>query len=152
MANTITDLKGFAIEAKKLARNINRAVVAFQRGVTEEVQGAVAEETPVDTGKLRSNWQASVRSPRTDEVNPYFPGRRLGREEKANLTAIKSQGRMSMRGLRVGEDSFITNNVPYVGVTDERGTRTADPGYVDRGIDKGLARATSEREFNIPGE
>ncbi len=146
-----TTLEGFAPRANKLAGRIGRVVSAVQREAGLDVHGGAIDATPVDTGKLRSNWLASVDIPRTDVIAPYFPGRRLGRSEQANRLAAISQGSAAAQALRPGADQklWIVNNTPYVQTTNRQGTLTTTAGYVQRGIEAGLARFRKRKTVRL---
>ena len=135
-------LDGFPVRADKLAKAVSRLATRSQKELGLDVQDSVVVATPVDTGKLRSNWLMSVNVPRTDVIAPYFPGRRLGRDEQGNRLAAASQGEAAVQGLveQADQQLWIANNTPYVETTNREGTLTTSAGYVRRGIDAGIAR------------
>ena len=59
--------------------------------------------TPVDTGRLRGNWQASVGQPKTNQ---------LQREDKPG-SATLAAGLSALSDIPPGTVVWITNNLPY---------------------------------------
>lgn len=151
MATTVNNLRDFPRRASELAKAVGRAVTTFQKNLALDVHGGVITETPVDTGKLRSNWLVSVDVPRSDVIAPYFPGRRLGRAEEANRLAAVSQGVAASQALRptTNQNLFIVNNTPYVETTNAEGTLTTPRGYVQRGIAIGLDRFAKRKKLVV---
>lgn len=60
-------------------------------------------KTPVDTGRLRGNWQASVGQPKTRE---------LQRKDKPGQATLAS-GLAALSDVPPGVVVWITNNLPY---------------------------------------
>lgn len=59
--------------------------------------------TPVDTGRARGNWQASVNTPRTGQLETT----------DANGGATISAGETAVNGA-AGNVFYLTNNLPYI--------------------------------------
>lgn len=76
-------------------------------------------ETPVDTGRARSNWIVSLQAPILTEREPYAPGEGLGRGERANAQAAIEQGARRITVAAPGQTIFISNNVRYIGVLND---------------------------------
>ena len=74
--------------------------------VAMDVLAAVVMETPVDTGRARGNWQASVSSPASSPTN---------KKDKDGETTVHSET-FKIDGMSVpqGQTIWITNNVPYI--------------------------------------
>ncbi len=79
---------------------------------------AVAEHTPVDTGRARSNWQVGIGKGKNNEIEPHAPGHKLGRGETANLAATMNAARAALEPYK-GGDIVITNNVHYMEKLDK---------------------------------
>lgn len=84
--------------------------------------------TPVDTGRARANWQASIGSPATGIIDK----------------GDKSGGQTANRGSRVaqkaaGEVFYITNNLPYIYRLEFEGhSNQAPAGWVRTSIERNL--------------
>lgn len=96
-------------QLKKVARAFLQSANKMSAELALAVVDAVAEHTPVDTGRARSNWQVGVGSPENAPLEPYHPGDGLGRGEVANLAAVMSTARDKLSGYRGGE-IYVTNN------------------------------------------
>lgn len=95
-------LRQFAVKAEEQVNDL-------AKGVAIAITDAVAEATPVDTGRARSNWQVSVGAPVDGDIDPYAPGERLGREESENLAEVMEAARSALSSYQ-GGDIFIVNN------------------------------------------
>lgn len=99
------------------ARSVSDGVTKLVKHVVPKGAAILVQETRVDTGKARSNWQGSVGAPITSVRAPYAPGMRLGYGERANAAGALSQISTALSGFNAARDSrfFITNNVHYIG-------------------------------------
>lgn len=89
-------MKAFPQDANKIKRT---AAMGIMRGVILHA--------PIDTGRYRDNWQASLGSPIMEEV--------AVRGEAATMMA----GMSAIAAVQPGQDIYITNNVPYVEVIED---------------------------------
>jgi len=104
--------------------------VLFQRRMVMEALTRIVRRTPVKTGRARGNWQTTIGSPASGEVNVIGAGEqaskgkgaRRGREGYAGRMAI-SNGRRALRALPPFSTVHLTNNVPYI-VDLEMGRRS----------------------------
>lgn len=84
-----------------------------------DVQAALAEDAPVDTGFLRDNFQLSVGVPAEGTVPVGTP---------LNVAAVAAY--------KLGDGSiFIANNVEYIVAVNARGKHA---GFADAAIDRGV--------------
>lgn len=72
----------------------------LKRGVSLKLFGAVIKDTPVDTGRLRANWQTSLKQPDRDTSST----------STAEATAKLSEVTGSIKG---PESVFMCNSLPY---------------------------------------
>jgi hypothetical protein len=106
---------------KKLLQQIRG--VALQ-GFSEIIQGS-----PVDTGRFRSNWQASLGSRPTGEVEttPYQKNQPATLEEVQKINS-------ELKGLGETESNiYFTNNLPYAEPL-EKGHSSQNQGFVARAV------------------
>lgn len=89
----------------KFAIKSNKNVEQVRRGVILKLFAAVINDTPVDTGRLRGNWQTSVRAP-----------------AKGVKTVDDKSGSLALSKLFsydfTNKDAFLTNNLPYARVAE----------------------------------
>ena len=91
-----SDLKGFE---DKLDKRIN----LFIDDVEDEILTSIVMGTPVDTGRLRANWQPTLRSPSTFSVNQF--------DQDGGSTIAKVESFISK--LNGGRLIYFTNNIEY---------------------------------------
>jgi len=108
----------------RIEKNVNRLAVRTMGAIIQTVTVA----TPVDTGRARGNWQASLgtgistTSPRTDKSG----------------AATIAQGISRIAARRAGQDIHLTNNLPYIGRLDEGHSAQAPAGFIERAVQVGV--------------
>jgi hypothetical protein len=78
----------------------------IRRGIIIKLFSAVIDDTPVDTGRLRGNWQTSVGSPKNTTLQKTDKG---GNQAKTKI--ISNLGKF-------GDKVHLTNNLPYAKVAE----------------------------------
>lgn len=98
MGSFSKDITDWTKKAEKDFEKLRRAVMI-------ELFSSVILDTPVDTGRLRGNWQISSTSPANGEVNIMDP---QGKQTTAKVQEMAAEG-------KIGKDQavFLTNNLPY---------------------------------------
>tara|TARA_E500000318_G_scaffold101261_1_gene104616 strand:+ start:159 stop:506 length:348 start_codon:yes stop_codon:yes gene_type:complete len=66
----------------------------------------IIEDSPVDTGLLRSNWQATLDRGATGEVS------------NRGESAAKSEAASKVLAVKIGSVFYLTNNVFYAGIQE----------------------------------
>lgn len=123
------DLSQFSRLMEKRATVVPKRVAEIKKEVAQLVLQSVVEDTPIDTGKAKSNWQVNLGSPATAAVPAYSPGTH-GSTANSNVTATIAAGNLVISGTTPGVDIHITNNLHYIGDLN-RGTSTQAPaGFV----------------------
>lgn len=132
-----------------MARNsfgdLARTMRAIREGIDEGMEQTIKSaatigvstaifETPVDTGKARSNWRVTIGGPASDVRPPYFAGRRLGKDENANAAQALQVAKAAIAGFRRGANRgmFITNNVDYIVKLDQGSSGQSPEGMSDK--------------------
>jgi len=92
---------GFSATVGKFATDASARVERIGRAVVLKIGTAIIMDTPVKTGRARSNWQTSIGSPLLGEI----PNR--GAEALAELHGVVAK----LRGNFV---AYIRNNLPYI--------------------------------------
>lgn len=87
-----------------------------------DIQSDLDAQTPVDTGRARSNWLPSIGTPRSDTT-----------ENLSGSTEIASN-------YKLGQKIFITNNLPYIKRLNEGHSTQAPSGYVELTVQKRVNR------------
>jgi hypothetical protein len=115
---------------------VEQAAREAQRMTALLIDQMVVLGTPVDTGRARSNWRASVGTPLGGVIEPYAPGRKLGLGEGANAAEALNQASVVINSARSGDPIYISNNVHYIGKL-ERGHSTQNREFVKRAVARG---------------
>lgn len=99
------------------------------REVALAADRTVVLATPVDTGRARANWQASLGQPASGTVN-VAPGKR------ASAGAATAQAEGVIAGYKGGPSSaiFLTNNLPYIVPLNNGHSKQAPAGFVERAV------------------
>tara|TARA_R110000796_G_scaffold192501_1_gene309165 strand:- start:101 stop:505 length:405 start_codon:yes stop_codon:yes gene_type:complete len=93
----------FSLDVKKFAAKSNRNVSDVIVATSVDLFSTIITETPVDTGRLRANWQASLGSPITSKTETTD---KTGGETKSKM--------ISVINTFAGDGSlFLSNNLPY---------------------------------------
>lgn len=123
--------------AQQIDDDINKAV----RKVALAVHKQVVTATPIDVGTARSNWQMTLDAPVSGTIPAYVPGK-SGSTAGANVAATLAQGMAAVAGRQSGQDVFIANNLPYIGVLNEgeHSTQAAE-NFVETAVMAGIKEA-----------
>ena len=111
----------FRLGLRTFERRFGDRAERLIRAVALDVLGTIVKRTPVDTGRARGNWQATIGAPAggiTDQLDPT-----------AALALAKGQA--ALAGFRPGPSIFIVNNLPYI-VRLEYGSSGQAPGGMVR--------------------
>ena len=92
----------FALDISKLVKKYNGNVDKAVRTTGFELVRRVVNNTPVDTGRLRGNWQATVDAPATGTIE---------RDDKSGQATI--QAAMPAIKQKTGRVFWLSNNLPY---------------------------------------
>jgi hypothetical protein len=117
----------------------------IKRKVALVVDREVVLETPVDTGRARSNWIASIAAPILSDHEPYAPGAKLGKSERANAAAAMEQAQLVISAVKSGDDIYISNNVHYIGLLNEGSSAQAPSGFVQSAVLRGVSAVRGAR-------
>lgn len=94
--------------ADDIAKRANMTADQFVRGVWIKLFSSVVMDTRYDTGRMRANWQLTQDSPAKSDLDAYD---KSGTETVNKIVA----------GLKGGDRvQYLTNNLPYVGVWEQK--------------------------------
>jgi hypothetical protein len=114
LASFLTGMKAVEIETAQKANQ-------FKRAVALQVLSGVVMKTPVDTGRARGNWQASINTP---DVGPST------RTDPNGGTTI-AEGSQEIENAGAGDDIWIHNNLIYVPVLETGTSMQAPTGMLE---------------------
>lgn len=92
----------FESKIAKFGKDATASAIRIRRAFTISLFNSVIQDTPVETGRLRGNWQTTEGKPAVGELDRLDKtGTKARREVEQNVT---------------GEDGsiYLTNNLPYV--------------------------------------
>jgi hypothetical protein len=101
----------FRLSLAKWAAKFPDQMGAIARQTCQQISYNVVEDTPVDTGFLRSSWQPSIGKPQTTD------GKQFGGDVEANAaisaSIAKSAIGITLAGIKAGDVFWMTNNANY---------------------------------------
>lgn len=138
----MANFKQFIANMNKRGRQLEEGVERIVKAAALEVDAAVVQGTPVDTGRARSNWIVQINAAAPGEVSS-------GSFDRSGQGAI-SQGQGAIAGFKVRKDRsiHITNNVPYIGQLNDGSSAQAPANFVQAAVAAGAAAVRSSRIFN----
>lgn len=113
----------FSADLIEFAEKTDRGIEETRQAVVTELFNSVIQDTPVDTGRARGNWQASLNTPKSGELE-----RVSGEAAKAEVAANLGKGDVT---------NYLTNNLPYAQALEEGSSKKQAPAGMVR---KNVAR------------
>lgn len=127
--------------AERIEQNVNRRVRRIGLAIFTEL----IVQTPVDTGRARSNWVITLERPSTDPwFEAYVPGKD-GSTAQQNSTEAIQAGTASISDRRPEQDIYIVNNLPYIERLAAGWSSQAPPGWVENAVQYGIAAGSGVR-------
>lgn len=123
--------KSMQIRARAVSENADR----LTRRIAIVADQAVVSATPVDTGRARSNWIASLDQANLSTHEPYAPGD-TGSTGAANTQAALDQATRTVSGYNGDshKEIHLTNNLPYIERLNQGWSRQAPAGFVEEAL------------------
>lgn len=140
----------FAERMRRHGKRVEENANALKRKAALAVDATVVLATPVDTGRARSNWQASLGAPATGTREAYAAGTG-GSTGAANATAAQEQAKRVVAGSQPEQAVHITNNLPYIGKLNDGHSAQAPAGFVQTAVLRGLAAVRSSAARIVTG-
>lgn len=116
----MADLKTFAKRIRKIGSDIEFNVSATMRKTAVVANQTVILSTPVDTGRARGNWFASVGFPITEETE----------EVDKSGSGIISANNSKISRQKLGETIYLSNNLSYIQKLNEGSSSQAPENFV----------------------
>jgi hypothetical protein len=93
----------FAKDLDKITLNLSGYAENMVRATLFNLSYRIIKESPVDTGRFRGNWQASVNTPKVTQL------KRKDRTGTSTITAVNNV----LEKFNMGQTFYLTNNLPY---------------------------------------
>lgn len=103
------------------------------RAAALAVDKAVVMDTPVDSGRARSNWVANINGPANEAIDAYSPGTK-GNTAAENQQKATDQAERVVASYKFGDAIHITNNLPYIIALNNGHSSQTAAGFVDRAL------------------
>ena len=129
------DLGQFSRRIKTIANNLEVNVDREVIKVAGLAQQVVVTSTPVDTGRARANWQASLDSPITFPIDDEDPG--------GGATVALNDSVISAR--KSNQTIYISNNLDYIKALNEGWSAQAPAGFVQKAVQAAISYIKSVR-------
>ena len=94
------------------------------RGTLLSLSSAIIKDTPVDTGRLRSNWMPSIGSASSAQIEATSEADAIG----------KLSGTVS--SLSLGQTFYLTNNLPYAAAIEYGHSKRFPEGMLRKNVAK----------------
>jgi len=95
--------ESLTVDLAKILEKSKANASQVARAIALELESRVVLKSPVDTGRLRGNWNVGINSVNTTEYSEDRSG------NQANTRAIGALSKF-----KLGDSIWITNNLPYV--------------------------------------
>ena len=118
-----------------IVNRVNRRIDTQIRKSTIELFGSVIKMTPVDTGRAKGNWQCTVGTAATSEID------REDGSKRDSLSSSKAYEEVAKTVPRSGNVVWLANNVPYI--------RNLEYGSSKQQAPSGMVRVSLERFGSI---
>jgi hypothetical protein len=129
-------------ESQRLAAELTGFLARKQAGLTLAVQANLTERTRRDTGWAANNWVPTLGRPYTSTVDPKTRLARLAALGSARAAVSSGIATVALAGAAILRGpSYVTNNVPYVPILNDRYDRQ----FIERAIEAGVAEAEKIR-------
>ena len=97
------EFRDFQKQFKKASNIVIKGSEEVVRAAAISLFSEIIKRTPVDTGRLRGNWQASLESPATGKLSTV---------DKAGITSI-NKVKQKASEFKVNDIIYLTNNLEY---------------------------------------
>ena len=105
----------FSVDMRKFAEKAGQNAETVIKKICLDMMSDIILKTPVDTGRARANWQASLDAPASGTVNfeaDKGSGAMAPNESNASRRAIAAG--MSATENAAGRVFWLSNNLPYI--------------------------------------
>ncbi len=119
------------------ARQVETGASQMVRATALIINQVIVNETPVDTGHARANWQIGISEPITSEID----------EEDPSGAATIERNAGTIRQAPPRKDIILSNNVPYIHKLNEGSSSQAPAQFVQMAVAQAVAAAKKTRFF-----
>lgn len=113
--------KEFKADLRRFNKKVEDVLVVVHKETTLAVRFAVANRTPILTGRASGSWNASAGTPN------FIPKP----EGYLNPGGAPYDGDVNLAGLQLGGITHVANGVPYIGGLNTGSSLKAPAGFVE---------------------
>ena len=135
----MTTLGGLAKRMRKASKAVLTNADNLVKEIATDVLIIVVNDTPVDIGTAKSNWQVGVNNTPSGTQSAYVPGKK-GSTEIQNIEAAIAQGEAAIASYSGSQEIHITNNLDYIDDLNSGSSNQAPPGYVQDAVLEALGK------------
>jgi hypothetical protein len=110
----------FSLDIKEFAEKTERNVNDVKQTVAIDLFGSIIKSSPVDTGRFRGNWNASINSPDLSASSSIDPSGQGSTSKMAQTIETST----------VDDTLYISNNLPYAQRLEYGWSKQAPSGMV----------------------
>lgn len=140
----------FALDLKRFGELTEDRLNLVVRKVSFDLFARIIMRTPVDTGRARANWFASVNSASIETTEDTDPGPVNG--QGTGDSAARARAQAVTLQAKAGDRIFLMNSLPYILALEDGHSKQAAAGMVKVTLQdypgivrKGTAEARRER-------
>ena len=115
---------------RSLKKDLKPSVTKLTTTLALDIVQELVFRTPADTSKALSNWNVKVGSSSRDVIEAYIQGER-GSTRIASAEEAIGNANASLKGRKLGQIIYITNNVDYIKDLNDGSSLQAPAGFVD---------------------
>lgn len=134
MANNFKQLSS---TLHKLALGVVENANKRKRTIASAIVSELINETPIDEGRARSNWQASSGSDIKEKIEPYYPGTK-GSTASENTSAALSAADKAIRKSVPEVPLYVVNNLEYIEPLNNGHSPQVNPGFIQDAVEGGI--------------
>lgn len=139
----MASLSQFSSRMARIASNVAEHADQAVRKAALACDQAVVTSTPVDTGRARANWIPALDVASSDVLDaPESPG--VAAQQAIDAAQSVAAGYDGDRHASI----HITNNLPYIERLNDGWSAQAPAGFVQTGVQAGVAAVKSVRVLN----
>lgn len=125
----MVSLAAFAQRIQRRGRQIEINVDKAVAQTAIVIDQTVVSSTPVDTGRARANWQASIDTPITEPTEA---------EDQSGADTI-SRNNAVIKRRKSGQTVYISNNVAYIEALNNGSSAQAPANFVQLAVQAGIS-------------
>ena len=139
----MVSLGSFAARMKDHANRLLGVGTKQRRKIALSILTELSVSTPVDVGRARSNWTVGLGGPGDGPIPAHVPGSG-GSTGAANARQTVASGQASIDKVKLWQDIYLSNNLPYIARLNDGYSAQAPAGFVQTAVANGVRNARAK--------